>query len=207
MNKAALRTQFKNLLNRNDCSNNLADTFLDQALGRIQRTLRVPSMEKVNTITFSDSLPSSFILPDDFLEFISLYFDGPSGGGRLTYVPMGTFVEIPKNTGGTPKYFTRIGAEVKVKPLPSQDTSLTLLYYGEIPDFTDDTSSNFLSEIAPDLLIYGALSYAADYFVDERKQAFEEVYARTFSDLVAQSASLEFSGGEMSIQPMYNIDY
>jgi len=48
MNKGEIRAHFIALLNRSDCSNALADTFIDQAITRIQRQLRVPAMEKQN---------------------------------------------------------------------------------------------------------------------------------------------------------------
>lgn len=46
MNKGEIRAHFKALLNRSDITDALADTFIDQGITRIQRSLRVPSMEK-----------------------------------------------------------------------------------------------------------------------------------------------------------------
>lgn len=206
MNRAALRSQFKALLNRNDCSNTLADLFIDQALGRIQRTLRVPAMEKAQTISFSASLPSSFILPADFLEFIDLYYESTANSTKLVQFPRGRFLEIAKQAGSIPQFYCRFGPEVKVAPPPALATQLTLLYYGEVTDFTDDTSTNFVSDTVPELLIYGALSFAGDYFVDDRKGPFEEVFQRTYNEVTEQARMLEFSGGEMRIQPMYGLD-
>ena len=36
-----------------------------------------------------------------------------------------------------------------------------------------NTDENDLAAVAPDLIIYGALGYAADYYLDERRDIFE----------------------------------
>lgn len=201
MDKAGLRTQFKALLNRNDCPNPLADTFIEQAIGRIQRTLRIPSMEQSITIQFTDGNPSFFILPNTFLEFIDIFYEDLTGTVSLKNIARGRFLEMPKQAG-VPRYYTRFGPAVNVKPTPPLDSSITMLYYGEVPDLVQDTDRNILSDAVPDLIVYCALSFACDYFVDVRKEAFEAVYIRTYEELVEQARSLEFSGGEMQIQPM-----
>ena len=53
MNKGEIRAHFKALLNRSDCTDALADTFLNQALTRIQRILRIPPIERMQTYTVS----------------------------------------------------------------------------------------------------------------------------------------------------------
>lgn len=207
MNKSAIRAQFKALLNRNDCTNALADTFIDQATGRIQRTLRIPTMERAVEVTFDDALPDSFILPADFLEFIDLYREDATGGAKLRHVPRSTFLRMPK-VGGEPCVYLRTGASVQVKPTPAPGTTLSLIYYGELTDLIAETDSNEISDIAPELLIYAALSLAADYFVDERRDAFEAVFTRTYQELEEQTRALEFSGGDYAVQsPYQGIDY
>ena len=47
MNKGELRTHIKDVLNRTDVTDALVDTFIFQTLSRIQRLLRIPSMEKL----------------------------------------------------------------------------------------------------------------------------------------------------------------
>lgn len=207
MNKAALRTQFKALLNRNDCSNTLADTFIDQAVARVQRNLRIPSMEKAASITFSELLPDSFILPNDFLDFIDIFYEDATGGRKLSKLPRASFLRH-HSTGGKPSVYIRTGAAVQIKPAPHPDTSLSLLYYGELDDLVADTDSNQISDTVPELIIYGALSFAGDYFVDDRKPQFEEVYRRIYEEVEQQARDLEFSGADMAVQSVYpNAEY
>jgi hypothetical protein len=202
MNKSALRAQFKALLNRNDCTNDLADIFIDQAVGRIQRTLRVPSMERSAIAAFSDALPDSVVLPNDFLEFIDVYFDNGVEERKLEKMPRASFMRVPR-VGGSPRAYIRTGKGIEVRPAPVIGSQINLLYYAEVPDLVNDDDTNVFSDISPELVIYGALSYAGDYFVDDRKPVFEEVFLRTYSELEEQARSLEFSGADMSVQSTY----
>lgn len=202
MNKSQIRTQFLALLNRNDCSNELADTFLEQSLARVQRTLRIPPMEKMATYSINDVTPETILLPSDFLNIKYLY----CGDTLLEYVDIGRFLRHPQYVD-IPRIYTRIQGSLKMKPTPAEGTELLMVYYGEIPDLTTETSTNFLTEIAPDLLTYGALSYASDYFIDERKGMFEETYARVYGELVEQAQLTEMDQSSLAIGTPFDTEY
>lgn len=203
MNKGQIRSQFLALLNRNDCSTELADTFLEQGLARIQRTLRVPSMEKVQTYTVNDVAPESLTLPADFLNIKHLY----CGDVLLEYVDLDRFLRTQAAVD-TPSIYTRIQGSIKVKPTPAEGTEILMVYHGEIPDLTSDTATNFITEIAPELLVYGALTYAADYFIDERKPLFEETFTRVYSELTEQAYLTEMEQSAMRLgSPFSGIEY
>jgi hypothetical protein len=202
MNKGQIRSQFIALLNRNDCSNELADTFIEQGLARIQRTLRVPSMEKTAVYTINDVAPETLALPNDFLNIKYLY----CGTTLLQYVDLGKYLQAPSYVD-TPSMYTRLQGNLKLKPIPAEGTEVLMVYYGEIPDLAEDTDTNFLSVIAPDLLIYGALSYAADYFIDERKGLFEETYGRVYQELVEQASLTEMDQSSLAIGTPFNTEY
>ena len=50
MNYGDLKTHFNDLLNRTDITSTLTTRFIDQGLARIQRQLRIPTMEKLSLI-------------------------------------------------------------------------------------------------------------------------------------------------------------
>jgi len=202
MNKAGIRSQVSALLNRNDVTDALLDTFIDQATTRIQRTLRIPPMEKVELYTITDVVPDTLVLPNDFLNVKHLY----TGDTMLEYVDLGKFLSTLDSVGSTPQMYSRIQGTLKIKPTPSVGTVITLVYYGEIPDLVNDTDETWLSAIASDLLIYAALTFAADYYVDERKPAFEERYAQIYAELDEQARIGEMDQSALRIQPAYS-DY
>jgi hypothetical protein len=204
MNKQGIRDQVIALLNRNDITNAIADTFIDQAVARIQRTLRIPPMEKSLVYTTTAENPGTLILPNDYLELKYLYVDTPASKYVLQYKDLDGFLRYPEITGGLPQYYTRIQGGLKIKPTPPAGAVIYMVYYGEIPDLVADTDSSFLSEIAPDLLVYGALTYAADFYVDERKDAFENVFGRIYSEIMEQNAQMELSQQGIAVASAYS---
>ena len=200
MNKGNLRTHFKAVLNRSDITDALADTFIDQGIARIQRSLRIPSMETQNTYDFT-SQTANVTLPSNFLEAIDVYFDNRA----LTRLPMRELKELAKgNETGSPMYFTREGGNFLLYPQPSSG-SLVLNYYASFEEMTTDSSENILSLIAPDLIIYAALTYAADYYIDERSALFDGKYLIFLTEIQDQANEQEIRGSIQSVRPSYRL--
>ncbi len=198
MNLGSIRTHFKALLNRSDVTDALADTFIDQGITRIQRSLRVPSMEKKHTYNFSSEV-SYVALPSDFLEAIDVYHDHTA----LKRVPM-TEMAARKdgNETGTPSYFAREQGTLLLYPHPTSG-SLTLNYYASFTEMVNDSDENVLAMIASDLITYAALTYAADYFLDERSMVFSQKYLEFLTELQEQANDAESSGSVQNIRPAY----
>jgi len=201
MNKGQIRAHFKALLNRSDCADTLADTFIDQSITRIQRNIRIPSMERQQAYNINSAEPQeSIILPSDFLEIIDIYFDNTS----LSRVPMRTILEMSKNNDvGAPKFFSREQGSLVLYPRPSTGT-LYLNYYGQFTDLVSDEDSNDLTNVASDAVTYGALAYASDYFIDERGALFEQKLSMFLSELQQQANDAETSGTVQVIRPTTN---
>ena len=199
MNLAAIRTHFKALLNRSDITDALANTFIDQATARIQRTLRIPSMEKTHSYNIS-ALAGSVVLPNDFLEGIDLSYDNHT----LSRLPMGEMLDR-KKTGevGNPHFFTREGGKFLLTPSPSSGT-LLLNYYSQFVAMTADSDENNLAAVGSDLIIYGALTYASDYYLDERASLFEQKYTQFMNEIQNQANEAEITGSLQAIRPTYN---
>jgi len=198
MNKGQIRAHFKALLNRSDCSDALADTFIDQALTRIQRFLRIPAMEQQQTYSFtSGTAITQVVVPANMLEIIDLQYDGMG----LVRVPLHEMAEQHKAAEtGSPKYFTREREVIKISPLPTSGT-LYLNYYAEFDELTDDSSENIITLIASDLLTYSALSYAADYFLDERGPLFDQKSGQFLAEIQEQANAAEQSGVAQVMRP------
>jgi len=196
MNKGQIRAHFKALLNRTDCDDALADTFIDQAITRIQRTLRVPSMEKTQNYTITSQV-TKVIVPADLIEIISIYTSEYTMS-RVTLREMKQFQALGE--AGTPKYFCRQGEDILLYPFPA-NTTVSMDYYGQFDELTSDTSENSLTNIASDLVTYTALSYAADYFLDERGPLFEQRYSQCMAEVQEQANDAEMSGTVQAMRP------
>ena len=66
---------------------------------------------------------------------------------------------------------------------------------------TTDSDENALAAASSDLIIYGALSYAADYFLDERGPLFEQRYSQCMAEIQEQANSAEQSGMAQLMRP------
>jgi hypothetical protein len=153
-------------------------------------------MEKTQTYNLTAST-STLIIPADFLEIIDMYY----ANTNLTRVPLSKYVEMSQPAeSGTPRYFTREGENIKIYPYPTSG-SISMNYYGQFTEMTADTDENDLAIIASDLITYGALGYASDYFLDERGPLFETKFVQFLSELQEQANDAEVSGTVQAMQP------
>ena len=123
MNKGELRSHIKDVMNRTDLTDALTDTFIEQTLSRIQRLLRIPSMERTATQTVAGGY-DGFVVPNNFLEIISIRSQGNQACTRMEY---SDFVAL-SNVEGTPTKFSREPATNRflLHPIPSSGTVLEL---------------------------------------------------------------------------------
>ena len=201
MNYGEVKTHFEALLNRSDNTSALTTTFIDQGIRRVGRMLRSAMNEKVQVITLTQQT-ASITLPSDFLEIISLYYKDR----ELVRLPNSQFRPYADNPiQGRPDHFTRQQEAIFIHPQPS-DGDLTLYYYGDFEDLADDTDTNNLTDTAPDLLIYAALTYAADYYLDERATLFEQKFQAFLTEIQEQANDQELNGSTQIIAPAYRFE-
>lgn len=203
MNYGDIKSHFEALLNRSDITAALTTLFVDQSIARIQRQLRTPLNENKTTYTIT-SQTADITLPTDFLEIISLYY----AGVELQRVPMSKMRGLVNHpVAGTPLVFTREQQKLLLHPQPTSG-DVVLYYYGEFEPMVANTDENDLAAVAPDLIIYGALGYAADYYLDERRDIFEAKFLQFLNEIQEQANDQELNGGTQTIQPTYTFtDY
>ena len=201
MNYGEVKSHFEALLNRSDNTSALTETFIDQGIRRITRQLRSAMNEKVQVFTLS-AQTASFTLPSDFLEIISLYYKDR----ELIRLPNSRFREFADNPFvGKPDYFTRQQEAIFIHPQPA-DGDLTLYYYGDFDALSADSDSNALTETAPDLLIYAALTYAADYYLLEQAGLYEQKYQAFLAEIQNQADDQELLGSTQQVAPAYRYE-
>jgi hypothetical protein len=69
---------------------------------------------------------------------------------------------------------------------------------------TADADENILAKIAPDLIIYAGLTFASDYYLDERADLFEQKFQLFLSEIQEQANDQELQGGTQAILPAYS---
>jgi hypothetical protein len=193
MTYGEIRTTFLTILNRSDCTDAMADDFLEQGMARSQRMLKLPPQESLTSVAVGDDF-EGIDIPDDALRIINLYIQDGTYDRVLTRISLKDYLAKARSTD-TPLWWTRNRSQLLLNPTPSSGTTIKLLYYAEFNSFTDDNDDTALSIIAPDLFIYGGLVYAADKYLDERLTRFENRYQQIIAELQNQADEDELSGG------------
>jgi hypothetical protein len=198
MNLGQVRDRFIALLNRDDLDTPQADEFLSLGLGRIQRELRAPLMERVHYVDVVGEYLETMQLPPDYLEGIDVLVNG-------TPLDRDSFRGLMKRAtalGMQPAYYARYRNTLYLRGAVPPGMRVELLYYGEFTPLQTDADDNELTLSAPDLLIYAALSYAGDHFQHDSRAEWEARYVSLLAALREQARADEFSGN-MAIQPAY----
>lgn len=209
MNYGELKTYVRALINRTDLTDALATQFIQQAQDRLERWPQIDPLKNAPRPSFLQKLVSftldgtggSFRVPQDFLELVDIYTED---GGQMYRVDTSEWLRY-SDVLGTPQVFIQTGHIIRMRPYPSADTTVYMIYYGTAPELVVDSSENYWTIAAVDAFAYAAASLAADYFEDERLMRFEQKFRDALGELQDQSLSEDFSG-PMAITPAYRFD-
>jgi hypothetical protein len=195
MNKAELRARFHGILNRTDCTDELADTFISDAITRASRYLRIPIFERVFATVLTEAV--TFLpVPSDYVEMMDVTIDNIPLE-RVSYSQL-----LKKNTAGSACFYARFQNKFLFRPYVRDGAEVVFSYYGESAPFTSDTDTTPLSLIAEDLIIAGAMADASEYFQREDFQYWTAKFDRTLSDLQGQGDREAHSGGPLTVASM-----
>lgn len=202
MTLSELTTQFTGLMNRRDLSANsaLVTNFISQSVMRIQRELRCPAMEKTVDVTIASGY-TGLTIPSDFLELISLTPQSPATKRELTRARPDVVSNLAANVGA-PMVYSRQGGQWILGPAPAEGDVVRVYYYAELTPLLNPTDTNVVSEVAWDLIVYGALAFACEYYNDKRGTNFEARYQQILADLNGMATDDELEG-LTAVQPMW----
>lgn len=228
MNFATLKSSISDWFARSDITDANAVQFIELAMARINRSLRIRAMEVVyNELLSSDSTTPC---PLSLLEFKHLYLFESEYEGELTeedplivdqeamQVPALTlttmvreleyrpstdlFRQFDKARTGIPKYATRYGDRLYYWPA-STDMVYAAggVYYGAFPELSDDEPTNWLTGNAPDLLLSACMTECAAYVKSaEWIQYWQGRYDRALNELQAADDRQEFSATPLQMK-------
>lgn len=206
MDLATLRTNFKRSIIRTDITDAQIDTYIALAQSRAERQLRIPSNEATATYTITDTYAHPTI-PNDLLETKVLY----SLNTVIRKKPLKEIIQMADTDGteevSTVKWYAREGNQFRLFPRPAEGVVINLIYWGEFVDMVADGDENTLAAIAPDVLIYGALVYAATDYADERKGEFEAQYKIYLQEVMDLQQDDEWGDGPLQIEPSTDQEY
>lgn len=188
MNYGELRAHFLDVLNRSDCTNEQADTFITMGLRRAERLLRTPIQKTTLEKTVDGTWPGYEPIPGDYLGIYSIAIDG---------TPV---LRIDQTQKGLMNGWFIEGGELFFSPDLKEGQTLKMVYYNEFSKGPSDSAVTDYSAIFPDITTYAALVFACDTFLDERKPSFEA----TLKELLQETqmfADMDEMAGVVAITP------
>lgn len=206
---ASIKQDVIDLINRTDITSALAGTFVNQAQRKIARTLRLPSLEKIQTVTVGttsstvyNQATGQYTFPNDFLELVYIY----DSERIIERAPLRDFIELTKKypATGRPRYYTRKQNKFEFIPRGNTGQEINVVYFSDPADLTADTDTNIFTEVCPDLLAYGAVLYASDYFNDSRKAVFEDTYNKIYAETASLAADTDKATADAAVRPSFD---
>lgn len=195
-----LKDIFLKTLKRRDVTPAQLETWINFSIMRAQRTLRTPASEVVVEILVEPGF-DKLLIPNDYLQLLKLSVNGV----ELTRGDSTTVRALAEHVG-TPRQFIREEAYYVIGPKPSTGSKIEMIYHANFTALSADADHNWLSRVAPDLIIAGAMSQACRFFVDPRQIAFEEQFVQAMNDLDAQGKADELTNARMSFGLNFDLD-
>lgn len=192
---ASLQSTITDYLDRSDLSTAVT-TFIGMGEARIYRDLRVRQMEKSASLTFTNGQAA---IPSDYVESRNLYVTDASGNYLYELERVSPYWMREKftlNTAqGTPKYYTREGANFILAPYPNTNYPATLLYYAKLPALSGTNTTNWLTTDYPDLIFAASMVEASAYDADAQGLQYWEQKYGIVSDGVRKADKRERMSG------------
>jgi hypothetical protein len=191
-----LKTSLADWLNRSDLTTVIPD-FISLAEAQIERKLRTRQMIVRATATIDTEYGA---VPGDFLETKSIKLN-TNPVTNLTFQTIDA-LDVMKATrylsSGKPEYFSIVGGQLRVLPVPDGSYPGELTYYAKLTKLSSTNATNWLLAQAPDVYLYGSLLQAAPYLQDDaRIQVWSGLYQAGLDDLQIADDRGSTSGGAL----------
>jgi hypothetical protein len=109
-------------------------------------------------------------LPGDWLEAVNLQIVDGTSPLRFVTLDEADIIVKEQRYDRVVAYSLMNGA-IELVPPPTDDVELEMIYYGKIPALSNANTTNWLLSKAPDVYLYGALTHAAPFLVDDQRIA------------------------------------
>ena len=181
---------------RDDLSG-VIDTCIDLAEAAMNRVLRVSAMENRATTTCNSEYTA---LPSDFLEIRNIQVN-VNPVVPLSYKAPYLMDLINQGEVGQPAYYTIVGNEIQVYPVPDSSYTLEISYYQKITALSDSNTTNFVLTSSPDAYLHGVLSQV--YVYTKARDAMllhSEMFTATLNMMNARDRTARYSGSPIQVR-------
>jgi hypothetical protein len=193
---AELKTSVGDWLNRTDLATAISD-FVSLAEAQIERQLRTRQMIVRANAVFAAAAEYGTV-PDDFLETKSIKLN-TNPITNLSFQTIDAMDSLSNTTylsSGKPLYFSIVGGQIRLLPIPDGEYTAELVYYAKLAKLSNTNTTNWLLTQAPDVYLYGSLLQAAPYLQDDaRISVWSSLYQAGLDQLQIADDRGSTSGG------------
>ena len=206
-NYTDLKAAIADWLDRSDLTDRIPD-FIALAEARLNRELRIRAMENRATMTTTAG-QRYFALPARYLQMRNFQIN-TNPITPLEYITPEMLDRLyGANTTSKPRAYSLIGEEIQLAPIPDTEYTVEMAYYEKFSPLGDGTggtvTSNWLTENAPDVLLYGALVEAEPFIRnDERIQLWLTAYKEAIDKIQKADDRDRHSGSTMRVRNVYS---
>lgn len=178
------------------------DVFLHMVEARVNRVLRNEEMcEEYDIATVQDQ--SDYSLPADYAGMRSISLETDGAIQPLEYLnPESTDWLVDSDDETDVKYYTiRSKKLVLMKPPADADSNIRINYFKKVPELTSTDTTNWLSEMHPDIYVAGLMVEIASFVKNpDLARSWNEKFAAAVDECIAANWSDKWSGTPMFIR-------
>lgn len=151
--------------------------LVTQAQRRIARELKIQGFIRAVTTPLSVGV-AVYRKPDRWRDTVSMNVNGQAIFAR-SYEYLRSYWPVESETDSPQFYADYDYQHWLITPTPAATDTLEILYYEQPQFLDDDTQTNWLTEYAPDVLLYATLLEATPFLKnDVRMQIWQTMYDR-----------------------------
>jgi len=197
-----LKTSVGNFLARSDLTDQIPD-FISLCEARMSREIDTRSQEASTTFS-TVSGTESYSLPTDLRE-IRVVKINQSPVKVLSFLTPDNLYKTYSSTGAaTPQSYSVIGANIHLRPIPDSIMTVEIIYGGSISALSDSNTTNTVLSRHPDAYLYGSLTAAHTYLMDEaRATQYDALFSRSLTEIKKDADQARFGGGALSMKLDY----
>ncbi|MEK9575963.1 MAG: hypothetical protein VW014_00190 [Halieaceae bacterium] len=196
-----LKTAIANFLARDDLTAQIPD-FIRLAEARVSRELETREQEK--RATASLEVGDEYIaLPTDLREVREVKLNTSPITVLEYQSPHGLDKSYTSAGNGRPRAYSVVGLEMKMRPVPDSAYTAEIVYIGSLPALSD-TNTPIAFTRHPDLYLYGALTEAYTYLLDEARSAqYDSKFGRIIAEIKVDEERSQYGVGSLAIRSDY----
>lgn len=183
--------------------------FIMLAQARIPRELKLLGFRSEVQGVFDGTAAGNGVVskPADWRQTIAFWVGTGDGNNTFSPVLERTYEYIrtiyPTPPSGTPRFYGDADYQHwLVAPFPSMGSPFRIAYYGTLTLLDATTQTNWLTQYAPDLLLYASLLEAIPFLkVDERIPVWQGLYTNAKTALQAQEIEGVYDTQAITFEP------